>query len=331
MAKLNLNRSFHYAWLNLPRRQVYKNVEFYYQIGSDGGFFFDDLQCIVQIVRREKTCTVTIHNDGGVLVPLYGFYCFSTPILNTYRKSFQRSMPQQIRNRFPVLNELLEYSSDRRTLSFYDGYPDLGSSFSILEGEPIKKSGLTRSQMKLILSSVDYILKAEEEYSQYQSTKLYEAIRESYKKQKEKGNNIAITIALFKLIKLGFSLSSAGGMTGDDTFYNSEIPLDIMEKFANTQIDNTPEIIDYLLSPNTNIDSFLTDSNNEDVSSQVMDANEEPISFTGNGDKYSDNEYNQKAADNALAEEARLREKGDVRGAEAAHREAMKHISRIKK
>lgn len=58
--KLILNRSFHYSWLFLPNREVYDRVEFFYEIGSTGGFFSDDLQCIVQLVRNNERCTITI-------------------------------------------------------------------------------------------------------------------------------------------------------------------------------------------------------------------------------------------------------------------------------
>lgn len=62
-------------------------------------------------------------------------------------------------------------------------------------------------------------------------------------------------------------------------------------------------------------------------SNEVYDS--EP-SFTGNNDKYSDDEYNREMAEAALKEEENLRKKGDEKGAEAAHNRAMKHIGRIK-
>ena len=68
---------------------------------------------------------------------------------------------------------------------------------------------------------------------------------------------------------------------------------------------------------------------NCDFANSNEDNNSEP-SFTGNDDKYSDDEYNRKMADAALKEEEYLRKKGDVKGAEAAHNLAMKHIGRIK-
>lgn len=62
-----------------------------------------------------------------------------------------------------------------------------------------------------------------------------------------------------------------------------------------------------------------------------MDSNQENISFTGNGDKHTDDDYNRKAAEEHLKQEEYLRKKGDNRGADAAHSQAEKHIKRIKK
>ena len=54
------------------------------------------------------------------------------------------------------------------------------------------------------------------------------------------------------------------------------------------------------------------------------------ISFEGSGDKYTDNEYNRKAADKWFAKEKDCLAKGDVNGAAAAHSTAMDHLKRIK-
>lgn len=54
------------------------------------------------------------------------------------------------------------------------------------------------------------------------------------------------------------------------------------------------------------------------------------VSFTGSGDKYVDNSYNQKQADKWLAKEQDCLAKGDKSGAAAAHATAMDHLKRIK-
>lgn len=61
-----------------------------------------------------------------------------------------------------------------------------------------------------------------------------------------------------------------------------------------------------------------------------INTNQADISFTGNGDKHTDDDYNRKAAEEHLKQEEYLRKKGDNRGADAAHSQAEKHIKRIK-
>lgn len=62
-----------------------------------------------------------------------------------------------------------------------------------------------------------------------------------------------------------------------------------------------------------------------------IDNNGSQITFEGNGDKYTDNDYNREQADKWLAKEQDCLAKGDTKGAASAHSTAMKHIGRIKK
>lgn len=78
--------------------------------------------------------------------------------------------------------------------------------------------------------------------------------------------------------------------------------------------------------------SFLGQSHHEPMDGEPeKDPLKRYVSFEGNGDIYSDNDYNRKEADKWLSKEADLLAKGDTTGASAAHKTAMKHISRIKK
>ena len=61
------------------------------------------------------------------------------------------------------------------------------------------------------------------------------------------------------------------------------------------------------------------------------DENREDVSFTGNGDKYTDDEYNREQAEKWFKKEEECLKKGDTSGASAAHSIAMKHQKRIKK
>lgn len=126
---------------------------------------------------------------------------------------------------------------------------------------------------------------------------------------------------------------------------------DVGDELPNDYSENTMDFVDNLFSADyssinsSDFSSFsdafgnameLDDATFDDgvANCDLANSNEvydsEP-SFTGNDDKYSDDEYNRKMADAALKEEENLRNKGDEKGAEAAHNRAMKHIGRIKK
>lgn len=314
MARLNLNRSFHYAWLDLPLKKIYQGISFYYELGSTGGWFYDDKQCLVQLRRSNQICTLSIQNYID-----WGNYDIETPNMNNFKKYFVHSLPTKIKERFPLLNKLLQNKTNVPSLSFYN-FRDYGSSFS-LRGEPISNESLTENQMKIILSCIDNVLAIENEYLLFKNSRLYNTISKSFRKQNDKSENITLAIGLFKLIKWGIQLSYGGFSNEGDNVVNESIILDDFNyDYTISQLDNNPSLVDYLISPDT--DNSQNNINSDSVSD---------ISFTGSNDKYSDNNYNRKEADYAFTEEQRLLEKGDIKGAEAAHKRGMNHLGRIKK
>lgn len=106
---------------------------------------------------------------------------------------------------------------------------------------------------------------------------------------------------------------------GSDEFYSS------MDNAFNGLFENFGSSMD----ANSNI-SFEGSLDNHELFLEESYSNADNISFEGNGDKYTDNSYNQAQADKWLAKEQECLAKGDKTGAAAAHRTAMDHLKRIK-
>lgn len=106
---------------------------------------------------------------------------------------------------------------------------------------------------------------------------------------------------------------------GSEEFYSG------MESALNRLLEDT----DSSLDTNSNI-SFEGSMSHHEPFSRESDFNTDNISFEGNGDKYTDNAYNQAQADKWLAKEQECLAKGDKTGAAAAHSTAINHLKRIK-
>lgn len=100
---------------------------------------------------------------------------------------------------------------------------------------------------------------------------------------------------------------------------------------------------DFYSSMENAFNTFLDSSNSSDPSfggsidhhdpfqgDPDYDSDGSEISFTGNGDKYTDNSYNQEQAKKWLAIEQDKLAKGDIKGAESARNIAKDHLRRIK-
>lgn len=279
-----VNSDFHCSWQNLPKVQCYKDITVHYRMGSDGGFFFDDKRCIMQMQRSGKICTVTVYNDGGFIDTLHGNYHLSTSFLNRFDKYFNVATPAKIRERYPLLNKMLEHETSIPSLSFYC-FKDLGASFCILRGEPIREDRLSESQLKLILSAVDCVLEIEQEYESFKETMYFKALEDSYKKLKPKSDKVAASLTVVKLVYVGLRIFNLGGSNGGDFngCFDGDISLDNVDLSmddALSQLDANPTLVDYFVSPaDASIDSSCSDGNIDGALSPS-----DYVSFTGNSD-----------------------------------------------
>lgn len=273
-----VSSDFHCKWLNLPKTQCHNNIKINYRIGTDGGFFFEDKRCILQIIRRNKICTVCIWNDGGFMVPLYGNYSIDASFLNKFDQFFNITTPQKIREYYPLLNILIEHKTPMKGLEFYC-FKDSCAGFLINNNEPIKGDKFTESQIKLIVKAIDCIMDIEDEFLSFKQSKYYVALDKYFKenklKNKEHENNIALYATLTKLALIGLRLYNASGSGGGDINgnFNGNISLDNVDLSMNdaiAQLDTNSDVLAYFVSP----DNSMSDGG-------FIGGNGEYISFTG--------------------------------------------------
>lgn len=284
------------------------------------GVFVDDLQALVQIEYNHELFTLTIENTGGFLSNTTAFYRFYVDTFNDFECSIFDSLPVQIKRRYPYLSLVANPVRMYNGTLTYDINPSTNFSFSSCHhaGEkaifgmadwlPIVGNELSLEQIKGIEEAIDFILKAEIDYKKYKSSRIHAVLQQKIRANRE-SNAISI-LALFKLAKLAFSVYNGFSLS------DNAVSLDTLD-MPNIETDS---MVDYLCDDYNSVD-------NNDYS---YSSNNPEISFTGNGDKYTDNEYNQTQADKWLDKEQECLAKGDKTGASAAHSTAMNHLKRIK-
>ncbi len=124
-----------------------------------------------------------------------------------------------------------------------------------------------------------------------------------------------------------FGKQVASDMQAQGVPLTMENCLDRFEEFLSQQAETDSPVLVYERSLVDSYDNVINSMNEID---NCNDGNSKDISFMGEGDKYTDNEYNRKAAKEHFEKEEELRKKGDNKGAEAEHNIAMKHMGRIR-
>ena len=303
--KLNLNYT-----LNRP------NITLHYTIEHEGGLFKKNDRCMFQcrLSPNGRLYTGIAHNWG--VFDKRSQLKFSAPFFADFKACFNKGLPDEVINKFPYLKRL--HDSSRFSNSIYDigSLRDYGLNFStdydipIFETWPIatiKDNGLPQKMIDAIREVVLFIDNAVNEYYLYKRTRLYKMIEpniNNIKKKLETGTSIYM---IYRFAKLAFSLYSGSSFGDGDADINADYDPSSFENMT------AQDMADYLCETDFDIPD-----------------NQSDVSFTGSGDKYSDNDYNRQAADDFLEQEAYYRGKGDNAAADAAHSQAMKHKGRIK-
>ena len=266
--KSHFDSDFHCRWQNFPNVQYYKGAAIHYIVGAGCGFY-DDKRCIMQVIRNEKVCTVAMNNNKNPITDeAYGDYYLTTSSLDGFYKFFNKNTPLKIRERYPLLNDLLDKgrafdSSFDSSFHFYSFYWGRKMSIFIIEmGPPFVGDELSESQLNILLSSVDCVLAIEQEYELFKKTVYFKSLEESFKKQEPDpdDNYLAMTVALAQAISLVCELFNIENSNGSDFHeYVSWDNMCLAMRMLLSQLDANPVLIDYLTSSAGTSDSTCPD------------------------------------------------------------------------
>ncbi len=331
MALSTLFYDFRSPDLHLPTKSLWRR-NCTCRFDKKDGFFVDDLQALVQIEYNHELFTLTVENTGGFLSKTTAFYRFYVDTFDDFESKLFDSLPDEIKKRYPYLslaaNPIRMYNGEL----VYDINPSTKFSFNLCHhaGEkaifamsdwlPIDGKELSIEQINGIENAIDFILKAEKDYNKYKSSRLYAVLQDKFKSFNE-SNSIGILV-LFKLAKLAFSIYNGFSSNDDVVGWDSlDMPNIDSDSMADYLCDDYNSPYDSSTYDNTLYDNTLYDNTSYDKSD---------ISFTGNGDKYTDNDHNQSLADQWMAEAEKRYQKGDKSGGDRAMAKANDYLRRIK-
>ena len=215
MDKLDIKQFFHKPWLNLPNIWKVKDTNVFYKLGKKPGFFYDDLQCVVQCVRRGRVCTATIENSGRTSFSQgTSLWWFRVKELDGISRYISIDTPDEVFEKFPILKKIT-YSgySPFKDFSFSDLITsnewyeewDKGAKFMFGDIEPLEDS-FSKIQAWKFLDAVDFILDVEDEYERFKASVVYSNLKKDLIRKQSNAQNAAGVFMALKLLKLGYSI-----------------------------------------------------------------------------------------------------------------------------
>lgn len=283
-----------------------------YKIETKSGFFNPSVKCIFQCkpFALEDICITGVMQNLGVFnIDTYCRYNAEQFFNDDFFLYFNTNLPREILIKYPHIYKMVQSPVNRVTElpeMIFNGWRGSSDKYFYFRSKAIEDGKLNQFHCLDIITTSEFIARAVKEYRDFQKTRLFSLLTPNVNKIKQKIETGTSIFMIYKLAKLAFSLYSGSSFSDDGS-------PDIDVDFDSSSYDLSPqEMADYLCE--TDYD---------------MNDNHSDVSFTGNGNKYTDNEYNRESADDFLEQEAYYRKKGDNAAADAAHRQAMKHKGRI--
>jgi len=251
----------------------------------------------------------------------------TSPLFDNLKSEFPRNLPDGIKSRFPHLNQIVRSITEHTDIDLDFGHKGhfgdlngIASHFSLDVSEP-DSYDMDKKTASAVEALFSFVIKAEDEYNIYTKSRIYKHVLNCREKAEHAAMPAMTLYALYRIARMGISIYNGMSDNCGDTYITES---DSLASLDIPDIDNMSQdsMIDYLCAdPDTRID------NGVDTVSSVS-AND--ISFTGNGDKYTDNSHNQFMADRWMAEAEKRYQKGDRSGGDRAMAHAKSYLSRIK-
>lgn len=312
---------------DLPKVRNYKYGAIHYRIEHLTGMFPKWI-ALIQYELKGRRCTGVLYTEAYMFMDGESYLWINTsPLFNNIKEEFPRSLPDSIKSRFPHLNQIVRSVTENTDIDLDFGHKGhfgdlngIASHFSLDVSEPdsYDMDNKTASAVEALFS---FVIKAEDEYNAYTKSRIYKHVLNCRKKAERAAMPAMTLYALYRIARMGISIYNGMSDNSGDAGFNE---FDSLASLDSPDIDNLSQdsMIDYLCAdPDTSIDNSINDIS-------LGTAND--VSFTGSGDKYTDDSYNQSMADRWIAEAEKRYQKGDKSGGDRAMAAAKSYLSRIK-
>lgn len=269
MEKASLN--FHSSWLNLPLSKSFKGINLQYSIEKIPGTIYDDVHYIIQIVYNGQCSTLEFTIYHTFLDRDYCEYSVFNTNLKRFDDLYPISLPDKIKERYPLLSLLRQNKTDCKYLTFFS-FKDT-SIFSTCRLKAIKEGPLTDIQAAYIINVVDTVQRAEREFDNYRKSVIYKCLKEVSRNKIKQQENTQIAVGIYKVLRYGLlcynllngNNDSFQGFDGDSSINLNGVDLNglFFDGDILSRINNDSEIVDFLTSP---VDKLQTIELGEQIS-----------------------------------------------------------------
>lgn len=254
--------AFHAPWKDLPKKKIYNNVDIHFKLSFVSGVVFNDVRYFIQVIREGLPCQVIFEITREVWGSDHCKYTIYDNAFNDFEFYFSPSLPNPIKERFPLLNKMACGQTVCNYLKFYSGSEISSFSTCSMATKSLQKRKLTDVQAQFIINAVDTVLRAEREYKEYKDSRFFQSLKQLHQKQMKKQESQQTMLGLYKTLRFGIlcynllngnSDSNADGVDGIN-FNNIDLSqLDLPNDQVLSQLDNNPALVDFLISPSESI------------------------------------------------------------------------------
>lgn len=306
---------------NLPRTATFQRGGIHYRIERLSGMFPKYI-ALIQYVRGGKRITGVLWTEAYMFADGCSYlWINTTPLFDSLKKEFPRTLPSKIRAKFPCLDKMSEtlenygeINLDALHKATFSTQSYTGYSFFRMDVKEPESLIMDDKTAWAVESLFGFVMDAVNEYEEYKRSRIYKKVSDEAEKRRKAAMPATTVVTLYRLARLGYSLYNG---IADNTGDYADVNLD-SDAWAGNFEGNNEYMVDYLCS-DVNDDSYRDSHHGGD------------ISFCGSGDKYTDNEHNQSLADQWIREAEKRYAKGEKNAGDRAMAKANEYLSRIKK
>ena len=258
---MDYQTDFHSPWQDLPKVKKYKDVDIHFFVKTKPGWFYDDFEYIIQVMRNNQCCTLTFLIDHCLESDDCHYY-IAKPKLKGLKYRYPNSLPDQINECYPLLAKLSKGEILCKYLKFYCDEDYVAFSTCRMSTKKVIDGELSDIQADFIIRAADTVLQAEQEYESYQKSVLYKNIKQAFVKQRElqkqKQEKAQTALGVYKALRFGLFCYNLLNGNSDSYSDGGSFPdfngvdlnnIDLSCDVDLFKLDDNPAFVDYLTSP----------------------------------------------------------------------------------